>query len=96
MFPPHASGNVGDKILEEEKQHLIQKESGINDFDIVSRGYDFSSTVDYLNGSDAIILPGFAIRDPIYSDTCRLIENLDDIEPPIIPIASGWSHYPGN
>lgn len=95
-FPPHASGNVGDKLLEEQIQHLIQKERGIDDFTVVHREHDFSATLNQLNASDAIILPAFAIREPPYPDTYRLTENLDDIEPPIIPVASNWSHYPGD
>lgn len=95
-FPSHASGNVGDKLLEEQVKHLIQKERGVNNFNIVFRERDFSSTLDQLNESEAILLPAFAIREPIYPDTYRLTENLDDIEPPIIPVASNWSHYPGD
>ena len=33
-FPPHASGNVGDKLLEEQTQRLIEKETGVSDFNI--------------------------------------------------------------
>jgi len=95
-FPPHASGNVGDKLLEEQVQHLIRKERGVDDFNIFHRGHDFSSTLDQLNESDAIILPAFAIREPIHPDTYRLAENLGDIDPPMIPVASNWSHYPGD
>jgi len=95
-FPPHATGNVGDKLLEKQVQHLIKRERGVDDFNIVFRSRDFASTLDQLNSSDAVILPAFAIREPIYPDTYRLTENLDDIEPSIIPIASNWSHYPGD
>lgn len=95
-FPPHASGNVGDKLLEEQVQHLIRKERGIDDFNVVFRERGFSSTLDQLNKSDAVILPAFAIRELIHPNTYRLTENLDDIEPPIIPVASNWTHYPGD
>ncbi|WP_436344047.1 polysaccharide pyruvyl transferase family protein [Natronorubrum sp. FCH18a] len=94
-FPPHASGNVGDKLLEEQTQSLIKKETGKDDFNIAFRSRDFSSTIDDLNKSDAIILPAFAIREPIHPNTYALVENLNDIDVPIIPLAANWSHYPG-
>ena len=78
-FPPHGSGNVGDKLLEEQTHHLIEKEAGIDEFNISFRERDFSSTLDRLNQSDAIILPAFAITEPPYPDTYRLAENIDDM-----------------
>jgi len=95
-FPAHASGNVGDKLLEQQAQNLIEKETGVSEFNVAFRGRDFSATVDQLNASDAIILPAFAIREPIHPNTYALTENLDAIEPPIIPLAANWSHYPGD
>ena len=95
-FPAHASGNVGDKLLEQQAQSLIEKETGVSEFNVAFRGRDFSATVDQLNASDAIILPAFAIREPIHPNTYALTENLDEIEPPIIPLAANWSHYPGD
>lgn len=95
-YPPHASGNVGDKLLEEQAQRLIEKETGVEEFEIFHRSRDFSSHIDYLNGSDAIILPAFAIREPLHPDTYTLAENLSSIETPIIPLAANWTHYPGD
>lgn len=95
-YPPHASGNVGDKLLEEQVQNLIQKETGVNEFNILHRKQDLSSQVDKINESDAIILPAFAIREPIHPNTYSLTEDLDSIEVPIIPLAANWSHYPGD
>jgi len=95
-FPPHASGNVGDKLLEEQAQNLIERETGVTEFNVFFRGRDFSSHVDTLNESDAIILPAFAIREPLHPNTYALTEDLDSIETPIIPLASNWSHYPGD
>ena len=95
-FPAHASGNVGDKLLEQQAQNLIEKETGVSEFNVAFRGRDFSATVDQLNASDAIILPAFAIREPIHPNTYALTENLDAVEPPIIPLAANWSHYPGD
>lgn len=95
-FPPHASGNVGDKLLEEQAQNLIERETGVNDFNVFFRERDFSSNIDKLNESDAIILPAFAIREPLHPNTYALTEDLDSIETPIIPLAANWSHYPGD
>ena len=95
-YPPHDTGNVGDKLLQEQIQHLICKERGINDFQVVFRTRDFSANIEQLNESDAIILPAFAIREPIHPDTYALTEHLNEISTPIIPIASNWTHYPGD
>jgi hypothetical protein len=95
-FPPHGSGNVGDKLLQEQTRSLLAKEAGVEDFRVEFRTYDFSSTIDELNNSDAIVLPAFAIREPIYPDTYTLTERLEDIDAPIIPIAANWDHYPGD
>ncbi len=95
-FPPHASGNVGDKLLEEQTQKLIKKETGVDEFKVFFRGRDFSSHVEYLNEADAVILPAFAIREPLHPDTYALTEQLSSIETPLIPLAANWSHYPGD
>lgn len=95
-YPPHESGNVGDKLLEEQAQALIRRETSIDDFSVTFRTRDFSATLEELNRSTAILLPAFAIREPIYPDTYRLADDLDAIEPPIIPLAANWTHYPGD
>ena len=95
-FPPHASGNVGDKLLEEQAKALIKKETDVSEFNIYFRGRDFSADVAKLNESDAVIMPAFAIREPIHPNTYALTEDLDDIEVPLIPLAANWSHYPGD
>jgi len=95
-FPPHKSGNVGDKLLEEQTQRLIKTETGVSEFNVVFRGQDLTSQIEDINQSDAIILPAFAIREPIHPDTYALTEELDSIEIPVIPLASNWSHYPGD
>jgi len=74
-YPPHASGNVGDKLLEEQAQNLIRKETGVNEFNILHREHDLTSQIDKINESDAIILPAFAIREPIHPNTYALTEN---------------------
>lgn len=95
-FPPHDSGNVGDKLLEEQVQKLIKRETEVEDFNVVHRTQDLTSQIDKINESDAIILPAFAIREPIHPDTYALTEELDSIKVPIIPLAANWSHYPGD
>lgn len=95
-FPPHTSGNVGDKLLEEQVKKLIERETGVDEFNTVFRSEDFSSRINKLNESDAIILPAFALREPIHPDTYRLTEDIDSIKTPIIPLAANWSGYPGD
>jgi hypothetical protein len=95
-YPPHASGNVGDKLLQEQAQKLIQKETGVSEFNVLYREHDLTSQIKKINGSDGIILPAFAIREPIHPNIYSLTEDLDSIEVPIIPLAANWSHYPGD
>ena len=95
-FPPHASGNVGDKLLEEQAKALIEKETDVSEFNVYFRGRDFTADVAKLNESDAVIMPAFAIREPIHPNTYALTEDLDDIAVPLIPLAANWSHYPGD
>lgn len=95
-YPSHASGNVGDKLLEEQTKNLIRKETDVKDFQVYFRHRDFTSTVERLNEASAIILPAFAIREPVYPDTYRLTDELEDITSPLIPLAANWSHYPGD
>lgn len=95
-FPSHSSGNVGDKLLEEQAKSLIEKETGVTDFNVYFRGRDFSGDKEKLNESNAVILPAFAIREPIHPDTYALTEDLNDIDVPLIPLASNWSNYPGD
>lgn len=49
-----------------------------------------------LNQSDAIIIPAFAIREPLHPNTYELTENLEAIVTPIIPLASNCNHYSGD
>ncbi|WP_263820703.1 polysaccharide pyruvyl transferase family protein [Salinibacter sp.] len=94
--PHHASGNVGDQLITEAAIKIIEHELGEAEFDVHFREEEFSSRLEYLNSHDAIILFGFPILE---SNTrprnYRIAENLDEIDPPIIPIGAVHKFFPG-
>lgn len=95
--PSHASGNVGDKLITEASIQLIEEICGPTEFNIHFRREDFTSRLDYINQQDGIICFGFPIlesstRPNIY----RIAENLDEVEPPIIPIGAIHKFFPGD
>ena len=70
-----------------------------NDFsvNVHFREEDFTSRIEYLNNADAIVLFGFPIATsntrPRYY---RIVENLDDLNTPVIPISGVHKFFPGD
>jgi hypothetical protein len=105
-WPKHSDGNVGDKLLEEQCKHLIEKETGVSEFEVYFQTRDFTSHVEKLNEADAVILPACVVRDsagephgrhgPMYPGRYTLAENLDEIETPLVPLGMNWQTYPGD
>ncbi len=95
--PHHASGNVGDQLITEAALELIEDIHGPVECEIHFRREDFSSRLDYLNSSDAIVLFGLPIDEeqtrPRYY---RIAEDLDEVDPPIIPISAIHKFFPGD
>ena len=94
-FPSHASGNVGDKLLLESSIELIEAAHGRTEFNVHWRGEDFTSRLEYLNRMDAILLCGFEYTK-IRSGEYRIAENLDAVEPPLIPLGAIHRFFPGD
>jgi hypothetical protein len=105
-WPKHGDGNVGDRLLLEQAKYLIEKETGISEFEVYFLEHDFTSHTEKLNEATAIILPAFVILDsagephdsfwPLHPSKYTLAEDLDEIDTPIIPLASTWQTYPGD
>ncbi|RXK46931.1 polysaccharide pyruvyl transferase family protein [Halorientalis pallida] len=95
--PRHASGNVGDQLLVEVTIELIEDIHGLREFEVYFKREDFTSRLDDINEADAILLFGFEIEQrQIRPSQYRIAEDLTTVEPPIIPIASCYSFFPGD
>ncbi len=94
-FPGHASGNVGDRLLLESTMEVVEEVHGPTDFHIHWRGEDFTSRLDYLNRMDGILLCGFEYTK-ILSDQYQIAEDIDAVEPPLIPIGAIHRFFPGD
>lgn len=89
------SGNVGDQLVLEMAQELIEQATGVNEFLIYNRQTDITSVLDKINRTRAVILPAFEIRDDIVPHY-HFSDDITDIEVPIIPMGAGWCSFPGD
>lgn len=93
----HNTGNVGDQLITEVTLELIEDVHGETEFEIYFKGEDLTSRLDQINTADAILLLGLEIQpDNTWPDQYRLADDIDDIEPPLIPISSSYSFFPGD
>lgn len=97
-FPVNrSSANVGDQLIEVAFKRLLEKELGEVDFLTIFREDSLEDQLEKINATTAALMPGFPIRDtPMYPGCYRLVENLDRIAPPLIPIGANWNVYPGD
>ena len=91
-----ACGNVGDRLITESAKEIIRAEKGDVSFTEYFREENLESCRDALDQARAIIMPGFAIRDPIYPETYCLTSKLEEIEKPLVPMGAGWKAFPGD
>jgi hypothetical protein len=92
-----SSANVGDQLIEVALKRLVEKEKGPAGFLTIFREDGLESALDKINATAAVLLPGFPIRDvPMYPGCYRLVEDLDRIKVPLIPIGANWNVYPGD
>ncbi len=95
--PPYGSRNVGDKLIEQRLKELVTAEKGDADFLTVFREEPLDAYLEQINGSRAVLLAGFPVRDtPMYPGTYRLVEDLSRIRVPLIPVGANWNVYPGD
>jgi len=97
-FPANrSSANVGDQLIEVALKRLVEKEKGSVDFLTIFRETPLETWLDEINATAAILLPGFPIRDtPMFPGCYRLVDELDRIKVPLIPIGANWNVYPGD
>ena len=91
----HGSGNVGDQLLLESALELIEDVHGPAEFNVHWRGEDFTSRLDYVNSMDGILLCGFEFTK-VRGGQYRIAEDLDAVEPPLIPIGSIYRFFPAD
>lgn len=89
---------MGDQLIEIAVKKLVAKEKGDVEFLTIFREDPLDDYLDEINGTAAILLPAFPIRDgvPCYPGVYRLVEDLDQIRVPLIPIGANWNVYPGD
>lgn len=97
-FPANrSSANVGDQLIEVAVKRLLEREKGKVEFLTIFREDSLEEYLDEINTTAAILLPAFPIRDvPMYPGCYRLVDNLDRIKVPLIPIGANWNVYPGD
>lgn len=97
-FPANrSSANVGDQLIEVALKRLITRERGDVEFLTIFREESLENRLDEINATAAILLPAFPIRDaPMYPGCYRLVEDLDRIKVPLIPVGANWNVYPGD
>ena len=95
-YPEHGSGNVGDILIADSATKLVQAAKGDVPIRVFFRGDPLDEHLEELNSARAVLMPGFAIRDPLYPQIYALTKHLSDITVPLIPIGTGWASVPGD
>lgn len=98
-YPGHrGSSNVGDQLIEVALKKLIRREKGHVEFLTIFREDPLDEHLDEINQTSAILLPAFPIRDgiPLYPGVYRLVDDLNRIKVPLIPVGANWNVYPGD
>lgn len=95
--PQRGSRNVGDKLMEVSTKRLVEEVKGEVEFETIFREDDLTNKLDLVNRAQALLMPAFPIRDlPMYPGAYQLTEDLEQIDPPLIPIGANWNSYPGD
>lgn len=96
-FPSQSSANVGDLLIERSVKSLIESVKGESEFVTFFREEPLDEHLETINSARAVLLPAFPIRDtPMYPVTYQLVEELQRIRVPLIPIGGNWNVYPGD
>lgn len=95
-YPAQGSGNVGDRLITESAIELMRSHHPDSEFVVRFREEDLEVDLDLVNSSRAVLMPGFAIRDPMWPNLYRLTRQLTDIEVPLVPLGAGCMAWPGD
>jgi hypothetical protein len=92
-----AKKNAGDYLITEKCKELITKFKPEFELIQIERWEKLDDKLDIVNASKGIILMGGpAFTSQMYPDVYRLVDDLEKIKVPIIPMAVGWNSYPGD
>lgn len=95
--PGHGSRNVGDLLIERRLKELLEGEIGACSFTTFFREEPLADKLAGINRSRAVLMPAFPIRDtPMHPGTYRLVEDLERISVPLVPVGANWNVYPGD
>jgi len=89
--------NAGDFLIFERAYDLIKTHRKTEDFLVLPRWLPVDEHLDAINRSDALFIcggPGYA--NNFHPHIYPLVENLERIKVPIIPLAVGWSGTPAH
>lgn len=95
-YPADGSGNIGDYLITSSAVELLRRVKGQCEVEVLFREEDLSPYLTDINRSRALLMPGFAIRDPIHPNTYRLTPRLEAVGVPLIPIGAGAKFFPGD
>jgi len=95
-FPEQGSGNVGDQLITVSVKRLLRVERKATKFYDFFREDDLTNDLNTINRSRGVVMPGFATRYNMYPKLYRLVENLEKIKCPLVPIGANWSSFPGD
>ena len=93
--PPYGSRNVGDKLIEQSIKDLVAHETGVTEFLTIFREEPLEPYLEEINGSRAV-LATMGLRNTSYHVGWAIIDAVDQIRVPIIPVGSNWNAYPGD
>jgi len=92
-----AKKNLGDYLITERCKKLLRKHKPKHELLQLPGWESLAKYIKEVNESSAIIImggPGYQPR--MYPKVYKLMDNLDDIKVPIIPMGLGWKGIPGD
>lgn len=93
---PAKGGNVGDLLIGQATEEILDYEYPNIERKRYTSEDELIGNINTVNESDAIIMPGFAIRDVIWYPKLYELIKEDQLETPIYPMGAGWNAFPGN
>lgn len=94
----HSTANVGDQLIADASIDIIRDVKGEDtDIDLHFRGEDFTSRIEYVNSHEKVLLlPLVLTKSNIRQKLYPLVEDLDMLECPIVPISTAYQFFPGD
>lgn len=92
-----AKKNIGDFLITDRAKKLLMKHKPEQELFQLPHWKSLEKNIDKVNESDAIIImggPGF--QPHFYPGVYKLMPDINDIIPPIIPMGLGWKGFPGD